>query len=545
MARVNWMERVQRCSRADLTLRQTNRCRGPQEVKDICRTLLDLIHNAPVFQSDAFHPLSSEASEKREISENLLWAPVILSPGTFLDRPGAFISKASTQTPEESRPTDTKAVAELDFEDDVWPRMLDDPGNETYQLLAKLHTLFGVTSKDIFDPTHRLHSWRYVYDFDNYGFHNRFGPFMVSPKTGLLEINWVHIRAIHHAMSMHVLPGTLPEADEHSAEAQQLTYVIYPLSTPFTQNLVVPSMKVAGLGEAGLDFAEGYLSAGMDKGEREKYLKKNDWAGVEGLWECSFCFVDHRGLLEYNTCPAHHSDAYENSPPPVPCHCPEFHEIFRTLPLQLRVTSISPAESVEPSEGPRTSTVRPGPSQASRSGSTSSRRKRRKPRIHFVGEMGSVSVITGWVQMMSCSSRQRKEMDLYRERGEEGVRWDSAHRASRNAGGSAPAPGEADQTGMPSVDAVDSKPAANVELGDDADEDIQDEDGEYVQWHFVSGEAGNATWSSEGIQVGGIRSLFGVLGTWTTVFHEDDDPVGPFWLRRRYTDLPGEGESPA
>lgn len=301
MARVNWMERVQRCSRADLTLRQTNRCRGPQEVKDICRTLLDLIHNAPVFQSDAFHPLSSEASEKREISENLLWAPVILSPGTFLDRPGAFISKASTQTPEESRPTDTKAVAELDFEDDVWPRMLDDPGNETYQLLAKLHTLFGVTSKDIFDPTHRLHSWRYVYDFDNYGFHNRFGPFMVSPKTGLLEINWVHIRAIHHAMSMHVLPGTLPEADEHSAEAQQLTYVIYPLSTPFTQNLVVPSMKVAGLGEAGLDFAEGYLSAGMDKGEREKYLKKNDWAGVEGLWECSFCFVDHRGLLEYNT----------------------------------------------------------------------------------------------------------------------------------------------------------------------------------------------------------------------------------------------------
>ncbi|PPR07753.1 hypothetical protein CVT24_003703 [Panaeolus cyanescens] len=53
-----------------------------------------------------------------------------------------------------------------------------------------------------------------------------------------------------------------------------------------------------------------------------------------------------------------------------------------------------------------------------------------------------------------------------------------------------------------------------------------------VQWHFVSGDSGNAIWSSEGIQVGGLRSFFGILGSWTTVFHEDDDPVGPFWMRR-------------
>ncbi|KAL4261698.1 F-box domain-containing protein [Pleurotus pulmonarius] len=53
-----------------------------------------------------------------------------------------------------------------------------------------------------------------------------------------------------------------------------------------------------------------------------------------------------------------------------------------------------------------------------------------------------------------------------------------------------------------------------------------------VRWHFVSGEAGNSIWCSEGIQVGGVRSLYGVLGTWTTIFHDFDDPVGPFWLRR-------------
>ncbi len=33
-------------------------------------------------------------------------------------------------------------------------------------------------------------------------------------------------------------------------------------------------------------------------------------------------------------------------------------------------------------------------------------------------------------------------------------------------------------------------------------------------------------YSSEGVQVGGLRSAFGVLGSWTTIFHDADDPVG-------------------
>ncbi|KAG7088014.1 hypothetical protein E1B28_012051 [Marasmius oreades] len=61
------------------------------------------------------------------------------------------------------------------------------------------------------------------------------------------------------------------------------------------------------------------------------------------------------------------------------------------------------------------------------------------------------------------------------------------------------------------------------------------EDGqEVVRWSFVSGESGNPIWSGEGVQIGGIRSTYGVLGSWTTVFHDIDDPVGPFWLRRRH-----------
>ncbi|TCD68516.1 hypothetical protein EIP91_010572 [Steccherinum ochraceum] len=63
----------------------------------------------------------------------------------------------------------------------------------------------------------------------------------------------------------------------------------------------------------------------------------------------------------------------------------------------------------------------------------------------------------------------------------------------------------------------------------------------YIRWHFVSGEPGLAMWSSEGVQVGGVRSSYGVLGTWTTVLHDIHDPVGkcppalvirPFLMRK-------------
>jgi len=53
-----------------------------------------------------------------------------------------------------------------------------------------------------------------------------------------------------------------------------------------------------------------------------------------------------------------------------------------------------------------------------------------------------------------------------------------------------------------------------------------------IRWHFESGEPGNAVWSSEGVQIGGVRSSFGVIGVWTTVQHEAHDPVGPFWMRQ-------------
>ncbi|KAI4294587.1 hypothetical protein K523DRAFT_318185 [Schizophyllum commune Tattone D] len=55
---------------------------------------------------------------------------------------------------------------------------------------------------------------------------------------------------------------------------------------------------------------------------------------------------------------------------------------------------------------------------------------------------------------------------------------------------------------------------------------------ERIRWRFVCGDPPHPIWSCEAVQVGGVRSKYGILGVWTTIFHDDDGPVGPFWLRR-------------
>ncbi|VDB87378.1 unnamed protein product [Peniophora sp. CBMAI 1063] len=53
-----------------------------------------------------------------------------------------------------------------------------------------------------------------------------------------------------------------------------------------------------------------------------------------------------------------------------------------------------------------------------------------------------------------------------------------------------------------------------------------------VRWHFDGGDNGTPVWSCEGVQVGSIRSPYGVLGNWTTVTHDMHDPIGPFWVHK-------------
>ncbi|KIY67431.1 hypothetical protein CYLTODRAFT_422536 [Cylindrobasidium torrendii FP15055 ss-10] len=51
-----------------------------------------------------------------------------------------------------------------------------------------------------------------------------------------------------------------------------------------------------------------------------------------------------------------------------------------------------------------------------------------------------------------------------------------------------------------------------------------------VRYHFVSSQDGQTLWCSRGVQIGKPGCAAGVVGTWTTTSHEQDDPVGPYWL---------------
>jgi hypothetical protein len=75
------------------------------------------------------------------------------------------------------------------------------------------------------------------------------------------RVNWLHIQALHHVVSMHVV---------ELREDEQFDFVVFPMSLPYTQ-IVIPK---------GVDL------------DQEK-----DWAGVGGLWRVAFCFCDHRELL--------------------------------------------------------------------------------------------------------------------------------------------------------------------------------------------------------------------------------------------------------
>ncbi|KIK61784.1 hypothetical protein GYMLUDRAFT_224887 [Collybiopsis luxurians FD-317 M1] len=308
-------------------------------------------------------PLNSYSDMIDNLSQNLLYVTALTRGGVFLD-------------PEKlGLPADDPKFAE-----------------EEAQLRARLHTLIGVTPSDHHHSAH-LAARACVYLFRNYNWGNEFGPFLPSSAEGggVGKVNWIHIKHIHHVITMHLI--------EFAEEGQVFQVVIYPLSFPYTQ-IVIPD--------------------GIDLDQEE------DWAGVNGVWLVSFCFVDHSLLLRYNNI----VDSDTGEPRTSLLTGPDFQEMFRSMQVTLKVTK-----------------TREDPNHPGR------------PQIYFIGVVAepSTSVINGYVCMT---------------------------------------------------------------------------DDDYIRWHFVSGEQGQAIWSSEGVQIGGIRSSYGVLGTWTTIFHDDDDPVGPFWLRK-------------
>ncbi|KAJ3744490.1 hypothetical protein DFH05DRAFT_1525539 [Lentinula detonsa] len=355
----NWRSELQAIIRARTVLKDVSICK-PYERIQVLKTLLNMVSWVP--------PLRSYGDILENLSQNLLWVAAVTRGGVFLDSGKIGL------------PSDDS-----------------EPAEEEAHLRARLHTIIGLTPAD-YKPASRLAARAYVYNMRHYNWANEFGPFLPTSTegSGIGRVNWVHMRHIHHSITMHMLEL----ADDAAFEV-----VIYPLSFPYTQ-IIIPE--------------------GIDLDQEE------DWAGVNGVWTVSFCFVDHSLLLRYNNIPSIETGGFRESL----LTGPAFQEMFRSMKLTLQVTSVK--------EDPN----HPG-----------------RPRIYFLGAIAEPSNGSSTINGYVCMT-----------------------------------------------------------------------DDNQIRWHFVSGEQGQAIWSSEGVQVGGIRSSYGVLGSWTTIFHDEDDPVGPFWLRKPPTD---------
>ncbi|KAH9851741.1 hypothetical protein C2E23DRAFT_828981 [Lenzites betulinus] len=247
LSTIDWRLQLQRVIRARTVLTTLSVCR-PEERCQVLQTLIDMVTTTP--------PVN--LPQEVDLSMNQVWATVMLRNSTLIEH-------------------------------EEW-----DLSSEERQLRARLHTYFGLTSSD-FRYEKRTTSRMFVYAMRNYKYDNDFGPFMMD---GSGRVNWVHLRAIHHVMSLHIVPTT-----EEAAAAE---YSLFPMSMPWTQSIL-----------------KNWINLDEDP----------DWAGVTGRWQCSFCFVDHRELLVFNNF---------NSSDNVPLRNevfedPNFDEVFRSIYVELRV----------------------------------------------------------------------------------------------------------------------------------------------------------------------------------------------------------------
>ncbi|KAH9080329.1 hypothetical protein EDB83DRAFT_2513237 [Lactarius deliciosus] len=267
------------------------------------------------------------------------------------------------------------------------------------QLRAYLLVHLGLTPSDA-RSIDKAAARAFVYDLRNYCFEGSFGPYF---PDGSGSVNWVHLHAIHRVVAMHLID---------LRETELFVFPLIPMNMPYCQSIIPP----------GLDLK-----------------KTHDWAGIEGLWHYSFCFIDHRELLrEYLpsfrradiNCVEFNNYALDDRAPLDISIFQDlrFRDTFRVLPVYFRVIGFE--------EDPEHPT---------------------RPRLFFAGEVRDGQTMIGRTEMTPD---------------------------------------------------------------------------EHLRWKWVCGKGGQAVWSCDGVQVGGVRSSYGVLGIWTTVFHDHHDPVGPLWLHK-------------
>lgn len=127
------------------------------------------------------------------------------------------------------------------------------------QMSAYLLTHLGLTPSDA-KNANKAAALAFVYDMRKYSYDSSFGPYL-SDGNGRIIVNWVHLLAIHRTVAMHLVD---------LREGEPFVFPHIPVSMPYCQS-IIPS---------GLD---------LDS--------ELDWAGIEGVWHCTFSFIDHHHLL--------------------------------------------------------------------------------------------------------------------------------------------------------------------------------------------------------------------------------------------------------
>ncbi len=206
---VEWRKDLQGVIRARTVVDDVSKLRS-SEGERILRTLIMLVSYVRPWSSER------DVRDLRESSKNLVWMNEKLQNG-FLDRIEEKLNSTAAR-----------------------------------QLVARLHTYFGLTRNDT-KLSNIAKSRAFVYWLRNYRPENDYGPFEEDGR-----VDWVHMRAIHHVVSTHLV-----DLDEFKDGN-------FPMRLSFTQ-ICLPE---------GVD-----LDTEMD------------WAGITGSWNVSFCFCDHRELL--------------------------------------------------------------------------------------------------------------------------------------------------------------------------------------------------------------------------------------------------------
>ena len=210
-AQVNWKRNLQRLCRARKIVGNPSLLK-PGELEEVLQTLLEMI---------LYHRPSTPI-DRSWISFNLLWTSSILQHG-FIDQIEDMESLTFTER----------------------------------QLISRLHCYYGVTQKDV-EHQARVNSRANVYRMQNYRPETQYGPLL---RDG--EVNWEHMQALHHVVSMHLV-----DMREDGVE-----FILFPMSL-LNMQIVTPVVP-----------------------DGEEAKENEDWVGLEGLWAVSFCFCDHRDLL--------------------------------------------------------------------------------------------------------------------------------------------------------------------------------------------------------------------------------------------------------